>query len=433
MASNGKKYLCRYKVPFLIFMLGSERVEMNATNIISIEKIDDFEKNLRSIIKVSLRVDTRRKLWLLKNKRDISCKFELDKIGMDTESETTTVGAEAVWNMEFNIYFNDEDETTDTKALEDRIKTDDSSDSINNVEEESYFESENQLDVYLFNSKAMNASNKTFNGVFTEGVMQDFVGRILTETKHQKVLMSSIENDEVYKELLVPANPAYKCLIYLDQYYGLYEDGAIIYYDLDTLYILNSNGKVTAKRPGEWSEVVFLVDRLEEGFPGNGMQRKPGEEKFYINITESNVNPKKYSETSNEKIGGSAKIVLTNDIEIEEASSGSSNMGQSNEAITYSDKDSSKYTSSIISARMAENDCVLYITGENFDIEAFTPNKTFKIVFSETSKQEKYGKFNYRLAYAYHFLEKESTEYMISSHKITLKKCASGESSSEES
>lgn len=422
MATEGKKYLCRYQVPMLIFMLQAERVEMNPTNIISIEKVDDFERNIRSIIKVSLRVDTRRKLWLLKNKRDISCKFELDKIGMDTESEAFTVGAEVVWNMEFNIYFNDDDETTDTKALEERLKANEPTESVNDVQDESYFESENQLDVYLFNAKMMNASNKTFNGVFTEGVMQDFVGRILTETGHPKVLMSSIENDEVYKELLVPANPAYKCLIYLDQYYGLYQDGAIIFYDLDNLYILNSNGKCTAKRPGEWSEVVFLVERMDGTFPGNGMQRKQGEEKFYANISESNVNAKKYSETTNETVGSSAKIVLTDDVEINEVSANQSTMGQSNECIKYADKDSSKYSSTIIAARMEENDCIMYINAENLDIEAFTPNKVFKLVFTETTKQEKYGKFNYRLAYAYHFIEKESTEYMVSSHRFVLKK-----------
>lgn len=62
---------------------------------------------------------------------------------------------------------------------------------------------------------------------------------------------------------------------------------------------------------------------------------------------------------------------------------------------------------------------------KNLDIEAFTPNKVFKLVFTETTKQEKYGKFNYRLAYAYHFIEKESTEYMVSSHRFVLKKCPS--------
>lgn len=283
---------------------------------------------------------------------------------MDTESEAFTVGAEVVWNMEFNIYFNDDDETTDTKALEERLKANEPTESVNDVQDESYFESENQLDVYLFNAKMMNASNKTFNGVFTEGVMQDFVGRILTETGHPKVLMSSIENDEVYKELLVPANPAYKCLIYLDQYYGLYQDGAIIFYDLDNLYILNSNGKCTAKRPGEWSEVVFLVERMDGTFPGNGMQRKQGEEKFYANISESNVNAKKYSETTNETVGSSAKIVLTDDVEINEVSANQSTMGQSNECIKYADKDSSKYSSTIIAARMEENDCIMYINAE---------------------------------------------------------------------
>lgn len=424
MKSN-KKYLCRYKVPMMIFMLKNVKVEMDPTNIISIEKIDDFEQNIRSIIKVSLRIDIHKKFWLLKNKREIRCKFELDKFGMDTEIESTIIGDSIVWNNEFALYFSDEDESLDIKALEERTKLNSDKETNQKLSKEDYFESENKLDIYLFDPKLIESSNMMYNEVFTKSILQNIVARMLTHTKHRKVLMSKFENDTIYRELLIPANPLYKCLIYLDQYYGFYKKGALIYYDVDTLYILNTNGKVTAKRKKEYSQVNFIIENFDNAHPGNGMLKKEKEEKYYVNISELDILPKKYSEIKNETKGSKVKVVLIDDINMKEKKANQSIVNKKpNEVIKYITSANSKFTESIITARMEENECVMYISGDNFDLSIFTPNKEFRLIFTETSKQKKYGKDKYRLAYAYHYIYKESTNYMVSSHRIVLKKCS---------
>ena len=63
-------WICKYQVSTLVFMLNDEKIEMDSTNILSIEKLDDYEYNLRSLIKISLRVDIRQKLWILKNRKE---------------------------------------------------------------------------------------------------------------------------------------------------------------------------------------------------------------------------------------------------------------------------------------------------------------------------------------------------------------------------
>jgi len=369
-----KTYLCRYKVPMMIFMLKNIKIEMDPSNIISIEKIDDYEQNIRSIIKVRLRIDMNKKIWLLKNKRDVRCKFELDKFGMDTEVEKNILGDEIIWNNEFAIYFSDEDEAIDIKSLESREKV--NLDKTNEkLSTEDYFESENMLDIYLFEPSLLEASNKIFNEIFSNTILQNAIARMLTATKHKKVLMSKIENDTQYNELLIPANPLYKCLIYLDQYYGFYRKGAI-------------------------------------------------KKKYYVNLSELDIIPKKFSELKNETQGSKVKVVLIDDIKIKEKEAKQSRSTQSNEMIKYLSSTNSKYTDTIITARMEENECIMYISADNLDLSIFTPNKEFKLIFTETLKQQKYGKDRYRLAYAYHFIQKESTNYMISSHRIVLKKCA---------
>lgn len=425
--NNSKRYLCKYQVRNLILMLNEEKIQMDATNILSIEYMNDYEFNLRSILKVVLRVDIRKKLWILKNKSNIVCKFEFEKIGMDIDTEIFNTSSEPIWNQELSIYLNDEDESIDVKTMEDRIALNEGSDfRLNDIETENYYESQNIISIYLFNQQLLDASNNIYNEVYTENTIQQFVARLLTSTKHNKVLMSKCENDEVYKELLVPAYPAYKSLLYLDQYYGLYRKGALIFYDIDVLYILNSSGdKVTAKRHGEWPETTFIITKINESIPGSGMIRKSGESVNYVSISDGDISPQKFTETNNEHIGSEAKVVISDDVTLNIQDADQSYINQRNENITYSRKGDNKFNADIIKARMEENELIFYINGENFDITSFTPNKVFQLVFDETLKQQKFGKFKYRLAYAYHYFLIESEGYMSVSSRICLKKCSS--------
>lgn len=430
--NNPQKYSCKYHVDNFVLMLGSESLKLDFTNILSIEYVNDYEFNVRAMLKVSLRVDIRRKLWILANKRNLTAKFEMSKIGMDLESEDFVTSYQTVWNNEFSVYLNDEDEASDTKVMEERINMNEgSSYSFGDISTENYFETQNTVDIYLFDQKFINASSKTYNEIFTKDILQNCVARLLTATNHKKVLMSKFENDEVYEELLVPALPSYKALIYLDQYYGFYKTGAMIYYDIDTTYILNTNGQVTAKRDGEWPTTSIFVTALDDSIPGNGMMRIPGQKVNYVSINEMNVNPQKPSIGKNASVGSEAKFVVSDDVTINITEANQSYVDQRNETVAYTRKGDNKFITEIAKARLEENECVLYISGENFDINAFTPNKEFQVIFDETSKQEKYGKFKYRLAYAYHCIAIKSSEYMEISSQIVLKKRATGEEVTE--
>ena len=421
--NNPKKYACKYRVDTFVIMMGSENIQLDASNILSIEYANDYEYNIRAMVKVTLRVDIRRKMWILQNKRDIMVKFELSKIGMDLDSEEFITNPETVWNCEFSAYFNDEDESIDTTAMEERINLNENSQfASSNIQEENYFESENTIDLYLFSPNVINASNSKYNGVFTEDIIQNCVGRILTETNHRKVLMSPMENDEVYEELIVPALPAYKALIYLDQYYGFYETGAMIYYDIDTTYILNTNGRLTAKRDGEIPATCLYVTELHNSQPGNGMIRVEDSQVEYISVNDSNVNTQKPSIGKNETVGSEAKFVISDDVTVDLASADQSTMSQRNENISTIRKSDNKFVASIATARMEENEEILYFNGENIDLNTITPNKQFNVIFEDTAKNEKYGSYKYRIAYAYHCLVIKSGEYMDSSHQIVLKK-----------
>jgi hypothetical protein len=418
----GKFFLTKYQVKSLIIKKGEDKIEMDHSNILSIEYQNDYEFNIMAMLKVTLRVDVRKRIWILKHKKDITVKFELNKIGMDVDLEDYTTSPEVVWNLEFVPHFNDDDESSDVEVMEQRIAMNEGAEfKSNDLGTENYHETQNVMDIYLFHPKLLKASRFSFNKIYEKDTLQNMVAQMLTESKHQDVLMSKFENDEVYSELLIPANPVYKCLIYLDQYFGFYKKGAIIFYDIDCLYILNSNGKVTAKKEEEWTEVTFLVTKLDASVPGNAVVRKEGEKKYYVQLSEMDVSPQRFTIGKNAQLGSEAKMVITNDTEIEVEQAEQSYIDDRNKAITFIKKDN-KYTPEVIRTRMEENEAIIYISGENFDISAFRPNKEYKIVFDEQLKHKQYGNNKYRLAYAYHYIKLEGEGYMSSSHRIILKK-----------
>ena len=423
-----KQYLCKYKVKTFVIMKGEEKLEIDHSNILSIEYLNDYERNIMSMLKVSLRVDVRRRLWIIKNKNEIKVKFELVKIGLDIETEKEIISEETVWNEEFTPYFSTDDDYTDVQALEDRLEISDEKPGLDETETENYFETQNQMDLYLFQSKLLEASRYSFNRVYTKNTLQNMVAEMLTDSKHEKVLMSKFDNDEEYIEMLIPPMPLFKCLIYLDQYYGYYEKGALIFYDIDSLYILKTDGKITAKREEEWPRTNILVRELSASQPGQGMIRKEGEKVFYPTVSENEINPQKLSDAKNIELGDNTSIVRVDDIEVERKKGTLNPKNTTKNEFIQLIKKGTKYTSTVLQARVDENNCIIHCNGENFDINAFTPNKAYNVTFKETTKQERFGKNSYRLAYAYHFIKLESTEYMESSHKIVLKKTADPES-----
>lgn len=432
--TNIIKFLCKYQVKTLVFMKDDEKIEMDASNVLSIEYLADYDQNIRAILKLNLRMDVRKKMWILKNKRDIICKFELCKIPMDMDVEKFKGTPATVWNDEFGIYFNDQDESIDTSLLAQRLQLNDvEHPDINDIETENYYESQNILEVFLFNQKLLNASMKTYNHILTKDTLQQLVARMLTETKHPKVLISKFENDEVYEELLVPALPLYKAIGYLDQYYGFYKKGAIIFYDVDVLYILNANGKMTAKRDDEWYRTTFLVTRIEGSTPGNGMVRREGEGIHYLSYPEQNVTPKRFSIINNAQLGSDTKLVITDDVDMDDLEADQSYIEQRNQTIIRQHKDDNKYSADQLNARMEEAETVLYLTGDNMDINAFCPNHEFNCVFDDQTKQDKYGVPKYRLAYCYHYIKLESEGFMSASHQVILKKRSEGDGGGEES
>ena len=417
---DSKIFLCKYRIASFNVVNGDKHLDMDASNIISLEYICDYEQSIFAILKAVLRIDVRKKMYILKNKRDILVKLELERIGAEVDLEGYVTGPESVFNLVFSVYFNDDDENLDVQSLSGRLSINDDG-SPSDINDENYFESQNIMEMYLFNAKLLQASRYSFNRVYSSILMQNAVAHMLSVSGHDKVVMSRIENYNVYKELLLPPNPVYKNLLYLDQYYGLYEKGGLVFYDIDVLYILNTDGTITAKRDKEWTETTILVPGLGNTIPGNAMIRQPKEKVFYCVLAELDINHQRLSVTKDVSSGSRMKLVTTDDTEITKMEANHERrFDYKNETVTFVKKDNI-FADTVLQARMEENDALVYINGNNLDISAFTPNKTYNIVYDDPLKHKRYHG-QYRLAYAYHLIRIESDQYSSCSHHIVLKR-----------
>lgn len=419
------QYLNKYIVENFTLLTDSENLQLDASTILAVEYMNDYEMSRRPVLKVVLRVDIRRKLWILKRKTKLKCKFVLNKIAMELDYESFISAVQPFWNMTFQCYFNEDDNSLDVNQLEERLinNEQDERQRMEEIETESYNETQNIQEIYLINQKMLDGENKIINDIYTSTLLENAVARICTEAKFKRVLMSRVENKEKYKELLIPAAPSYKCLEYIDQYYGLYKVGSMIYFDLDTLYILNLCNKVTAKRKNEWSKCRIMVSKADMATPGNGMATKDGEECYFISVSEGNVSAMQYTIGNNETVGSAAMVITSDGTTVNLNNADQSFINDRNYSLIHHRRDDNKYTGTTTTARMEENECMLYLNADNLAIDAFTPNKRYKFVFDDEKKNKMYGKMIFRMAYAYHYFKLETDQFMSSSHHIAFKKC----------
>jgi hypothetical protein len=422
---NGIQYLAKYGLSELVIMYEDTKMELDYSNLLRVDYQTDYENDMFAMIKITLRVDVRKRLYMLEHKRDIRVKLVLDTAGMDLENDDFVLPKKPVIDGIFSAYFNDDEEHQDTTLLKQRLQKNESgpngnSDDIDELEDENYFETQNMMEMYLFNPDMLRASRFKCNEVYTRDILQNIVGELLTNSGHKKVLMSKIENDEVYKELLIPPVTAQEALMYIDQQYGMYRTGAIIFYDWDVLYIVNTNGKLTTYRQGEWKDTTFMIPDFNDNQPGDGMFLHDGEEIYYPMISDYQIEIFKTSIMGNVIDGADVKVIRVDSVEIESYDAEQEYIDKKNVSHVYAHTHN-KYAGDIITRRMEENDAYVYISGNNFDIRAFTPNKRYKIVFADPEKNHKY-RGNYRLAFASHTIKAQSENYMDSSHRIILRK-----------
>ena len=177
-------------------------------------------------------------------------------------------------------------------------------------------------------------------------------------------------------------------------------------------------------------EVNILIDTGSSTTPGRGIVQKDNDDKQYIILTESDINICKFSRTKEPNFGSKISLKVLNPEtkldEIDEENDFTAEIeffgDERTERFINVDKEN-KFYRSALKARIEEDESVAYATTYGIDINYFTPNKVFKLIFAEEKKSKVYKDAKYRLSMVHHYIKPETEGHMECGTKFILKKC----------
>lgn len=232
----------------------------------------------------------------------------------------------------------------------------------------------------LCSKQQLAATKKIHNWVLSSASMTDAVAALLSESGAVKPLMSPMDNSSRYSELLLLPQPLIPQLKYLNSFYGFYKEGAQIFFDLNYTYILRNTAKCTAYVKDEVQTVVFCIYDTSYGDSAKiGSKTDLKTKTAYIGLSSINFHVDNLSKAANEFMGTNAMIV-NSDGSVSTATSG---QGESYNVLSVTSHNN--YLANELSLRMKEMSCVVYLSLVNVDLNLLTPNKTFRIISSDTN------------------------------------------------
>ena len=230
----------------------------------------------------------------------------------------------------------------------------------------------------LFKKEDLAITSNISNTVFPSINLRDAIAYTLNSCGVSNVLMSNLDNTSSYSEFIDLAVPVAEKIRFYDIFYGMYREGAIIFFDLDRRYIVRKSGICTAWSGNEPKVISFNIssgltaDKMQPGsYTKNGV--------VFHNINQDNLNIS--------TLTSSTEQVYGNDIQIFDTLNGSvssSKYSGSKQLKTGGVQMVTKTTENIYiaqqkMARTIENDTCVNITAQNIDISELKPNKEYKL------------------------------------------------------
>ena len=375
----------------LIFPTWTKDIPVEKVTEFSID--NDYEKNLFPITKINMQLEPDVYKSMVDAKNDLKIKIRLQKYYTKKGSSEKSLLRDC-FNTTFNILLDDNFTNPDRdlemrKALNTGV-TENSQDTLD-------YKKNSKMEFFLYNDSTLQAARKMANAVLSNTSMIGAITYLCSISNMTKLLISPLENNEVYKELLIPPQTILSAFQYFDTEYGFYKKGSIIYFGVDKGYILNYKGGCTAYEKDEIQETCILIPKKGgEQSASEGMVEKPdqGTKRKYIVVSATNVNIEESSISNDIISGNNATIVNTNTNSIMSTSGGTIQKGKGNYNL-ISTNSFNKWLGEVYAAQQSANTAVISLSCGDFDYESINPNKKFSIIFEDTLNNEKYrGVYN---------------------------------------
>lgn len=375
---------------------------------IYIEK--DFDDDMFPVFRLTVSLNTLTYFKVLENKTNVKVRLRMQKYKYDDNKQL--VSKKDYFNEVFSFFLDEDTPFTDRDAYEKKQKIEKSDgNSINNYNR--------SLELYLFSSRNIMSSKKPINAVLSSASMTETIAYTLSSAGFNNILFSAPDNNTVYSEVVLPALTPVQTIEYLEQQYGIYRKGALLFFDIERTYMIDKNSKCTSYELQENTKTVFSIPKSTDGtsfFPGcyDDMNKST----FMINVAPSNLSCQSNS-VINDQLVGNRIMSITPDGNIRTVDSTANQHGDGTYKI-IKNKFNNEFLVYSMATRIQEQSKIITISVGDFDVNAFSPNKEFTFKFDDSRINQEYGG-NYRLSSCKIYFKKSGEEYTVSGEGVFKK------------
>lgn len=368
---------------FKIFLsTQTEPIDIDKNHITSLYIERDYGTDHFPVIKIGVSLDPELYYKIIDDKLNVKFHLRVQKSPKDENSDYKF--KEDVINDVFCAFI-DDDTPFLNKDMYDTIKE---TENTNNIMNKKYTEYE----FYLFRESDLNNSKKIINSIITEANLTDIITYCLYTSGIKNVLMSPLVNKNTYKEVLLLPISTLMNLLYLEQQCdGFYNNPALIYFDIDNVYIIDSGLESKAFKKQEPEQTVFTVHNSSNSESAStGSTILKDEKKYIVNVNHNSISMLTQSIKSDQLDGNNFIIINPNTGENTIVKTGTIQRGDGSYKVLVNRFNNNRVKDYLIKKKK-EDSCILSVVLKDIDIHAITPNKEFLFVFEDQRINKKYG------------------------------------------
>ena len=401
------KNLIKYKVDnFDILFQNGDIEKMNGDMVTHLYIEKDYDDLYFPIINIS--VSIKDEIYHRIKQENDTVKFRLRVIKNIYNQDMKFIKYELAFNEVFQCFKDKDNTIEDNEANESKKKTE--GDAMTGM---------NIRDFYLFTEDVSNCK-KFFNLSVESASLSDLLIYILNQSGVNKLLMSKLNNNISLSNVTIPSGNTIDTINYLNNLKSLYEKGMLLFFDIDTTYLIDKNYKCTAWRKNEIRVThIHISNQQSNDSQMNGFFINKDRKQTHVFTNTGRVQIRNVNVMSNQLNGNNIKIIDTKANSSQNVSASTTTVGNANDHL-LTVKTGNKYAASDLKTRLEENECVCGVVLLGVDIEVISPNKEILLTYEDSKLNKQYGG-NYRISKTVATLSKDAEE-LVGEIQIVLKK-----------
>lgn len=420
ISSEDTKEIWKYEVTEFTILYASSTYNVPVERITALDIVNDYEKNIVPIMKLNMTIEPSVYNEIIKNKQNIKLKIRMQKFYTEPGSEEKSLKRDYILDT-FNLIIDEQDVNVDNFIDKETKKNKNTNEPKNDTNELNH-QLANNNEFYLYKQDTLSAMRWALNNVLVNCTMVGAISYVAAIVGLKNIVMSPLENNQVYPEVLLPPQSALNTLQYLDTNFGFYKAGTLMYFAEDYGYILNYKGGCTAWRKDEIKDTTILIPNKggTYGTLSCSLTKKGQEnERKFIVVRADNVTISNDSISNNVTEGNNATIINNTTQTTSNTTSGAEGAGVSNTNVITTSSNN-PWLADTFATQKSANSIVISCGCSDFDINVIAPNKRFTFIFEDTSNTEKF-KGEYTIASSNINFKKDGNDFTINA-SMTFKK-----------